>query len=268
MLRCLLPRKRSVPLRIAQALSRAAVRTVYYREAAKLFGCEYSSHPIRNSFNLKCILFDNHPFTRKKKLHSEEMIKRPKDRDREKILEYYGKIERRDSYYSDVNHFFRTFWQECNAKDDNIFGVETFDIDLPPFLSYAIKRCGSSDAQNVIEQAFELREDKHFRFLRERLKYAYEGCHEEQRHIELRKLAYEFRILKQQMQVYLGYDREKISLSAKVVSYGVTVPRFMTKPFYPGRPHLALIRDIILELSSVSTLGRQIDYLWNHSRKY
>ena len=69
--------------------------------------------------------------------------------------------------------------------------------------------------------------------------------------------------LRVRLQVYLGYDREKVSLSAKIVSYPLTVPRCMTRPFYPSKPHLAFIRDVILELASVGAMGRLNDLLWN-----
>jgi hypothetical protein len=80
----------------AQALSWLAIRTVYYRQAAKVTGCEYLPHPVRNFFNLKCILFDNHPFTRKSKLHSAALApKNPSDPDerRTKLFEGLGRGE-------------------------------------------------------------------------------------------------------------------------------------------------------------------------------
>ena len=234
--------------KVAQALSWSAIRTVYYREAAKYYGLEYLSHPLRNTFNAKCILFDNHPNTRKTKLHSAKCGRQ----------EYWERTQ----YYRDIHAFFRLFWQDCNTKDDNIFGVETFDIDMPPFFAYVLQ--ASSDGQkSILETAFRLRDEPNIMQLRSELNKIYKNNNEEGNLQELRNFAAELRMLKDYMQRYLGYERERVAISAKLISYNLTVPRFMLKPLYPTKPHLAIIRDVILELSSVSSMGRKIDYIWS-----
>lgn len=247
-------------LRVAQSMAWASIRTVYYREASVLLGAEYCPHPLRNIYNAKCILFDNHPYTRKKKLHSDEIVNLRKCKTREEYFEMYDKYEAAESYYHDINQFFKKFWTDCNEKDDNIFGVQTFDLEMPPFLAYVLKNSG--DRNDVLKTAFKLREDRGVSALRKKLNYIYYECNEEQQAKELRKFIVELRELKKYMQSYLGYDREKVGIDLKIMSYDMTVPRFMTKPLYPFKPHLAFIRDVILELASASTMGRLLDKLW------
>ncbi len=247
-------------LRIAQSMAWSSIRTVFYREASILLGTEYCPHPLRNIYNAKCILFDNHPHTRTKKLHSEEIIDLEKVKSREEFLDMYKKYKKKQEYYNHINTFFRNFWQDCNEKDDNIFGVETFDIEMPPFLAYVLKK--STNKNVVIENAFKLRESRAVKELREKLYYVYYKCDPNKKAEELRKFAVELRELKKYLQKYLGYDREKIGVNLKIMSYDMTVPRFMTRPLYPFKPHLAFIRDVILELASASTMGRLIDRLW------
>ena len=245
-------------LKLAQAVSWAAIRTVYYREASKWLGCEYISHPLRNIYNAKCILFDNHPHTRKNKIHSAAfMPKKPKNR--EEALKQLEEALVRDRYFGDLNKFFKYFWQTCNEKDDNIFGVQTFDIDIPPFLAYVLSK---SNGRSIINTAIEFRNGREATSLRKFLQYIYYECNEDDRPKAIRQFAVELRDLKERLQLYLGYSRERVGISAKLVSYNFTVPRFMTKPLYPHKPHLAFIRDVICELASVGSMGRLIDLLW------
>jgi len=235
------------------------VRAVYYREAAKLIGCEYNSHPLRNIFNLKCILFDNHPHTRTEKMHSVEV--KPSDLSKMDELTYRVKMESiRRSYYRDLDAFFKKFWEDCNEKDENIFGVATYDIDLPPVFSLTLQR-SAGWGEAVLESAFKLRESAEATALRQKLNEIYSMSDEGQFNVKMREFGAELREVKKDMQTYLGYDRERIAIKAKAISYNFTVPRFMTKPFYPFKPHLAFVRDVIVELAAVSTLGRQIDLL-------
>lgn len=245
-------------LKLAQAVSWAAIRAVYYREASKWLGCEYISHPLRNIYNAKCILFDNHPHTRKHKLHS-AAFRPEKPKSREELLTKSEESLIRDRYFGDLNKFFKYFWQTCNEKDDNIFGVQTFDIDIPPFLAYVLSK---SNGRSIIKTAVELRNDKEATNLRNLLHYIYYECDEADRPMAIREFASELRDLKERLQIFLGYSRERVGISAKFVSYNFTVPRFMTKPLYPHKPHLALIRDVICELASVGAMGRLIDLLW------
>ena len=63
------------------------------------------------------------------KLHSDEKF------DRAIVSqEDYRNYQIFENYISSINKFFRNFWTDCNSKDDNIFGVETFDSEMPPFL--------------------------------------------------------------------------------------------------------------------------------------
>lgn len=239
--------------KVAQSMIWASIRTVYYREAAKYLGAEYSPHPLRNIYNTKCILFDNHPYTRKNKLHSN------------KIIKSYDELLKGIEYYEELNNFFRMFWTDCNKKDENIFGVATYDIEMPPFLAFVLSK--SSGSEDIVDNIFKLREMKEIVLLREYLKVIHQESTDDKEVIYLRQFAAELRELKGYMQKYLGYDREKVGISAKMISYDITVPRFMTKPLYPHKPHLAIVRDIILELSSASTMGGMIDKLW-YERKY
>ncbi|NLE04381.1 MAG: hypothetical protein GX638_06210, partial [Crenarchaeota archaeon] len=241
-------------LRVAQSTAWAAIRTVYYRQASVLLGAEYFSHPLRNLYNAKCILYDNHPYTRKMKLSSNDL----------RVLSSIGYNFQTQRYYQDINNFFKNFWQDCNKQDDNIFGVSTYDIDMPPFLAYAIER--TEYHQNVIESAFKIREEAGVCELRKKLNNIYVNCDQDNMGKELRDFASELRDLKKHLQIYLGYEREKVGVTVKMISYDLTVPRFTTKPFYPHKPHLAFIRDVILELASASTMGRLLDKLY--ARKY
>ena len=250
-------------LKLAQAVSWTAIRAVYYREASKWLGCEYISHPLRNIYNDKCILFDNHPHTRKHKLHSAAFTPQ-KPKTREDALNKLEEALIRDRYFSDLNNFFKYFWQTCNEKDDNIFGVQTYDIDIPPFLAYVLSK---SDGRSIINTAIELRNGKEATNLRKLLQYIYYECNESDQPKAIREFAAELRELKERLQVYLGYSRERIGISAKLLSYNFTVPRFMTKPLYPHKPHLAFIRDVICELASVGSMGRLIDLLWVNSQQ-
>lgn len=246
-------------LRVAQSMAWASIRTVYYREAAVLLGAEYCPHPLRNIYNAKCILFDNHPYTRKYKLHSDDIINLSRCKSREEYLEMYDQYQNCENYFYHINQFFKKFWTDCNEKDDNVFGVQTFDLEMPPFLGYVLKMANSKN--DVIETALQHREDKGVVALRKKLNYIYYECSEESQAKELRNFAEELRYLKKHMQSYLGYDREKVGIDLKIMSYDVTVPRFMTKPYYPHKPHLAFVRDVILELASASTMGRLLDKL-------
>lgn len=245
--------------KIAQSMVWASIRTVYYREASQFLGAEYCPHPLRNLYNTKCILFDNHPYTRKFKLHSDEVKNLKTAGSREEWLKIYDEIRLGSQYYSDLNEFFRNFWSDCNVKDDNVFGVETYDIDMPPFLALTLKNTGHG--KDVIEAAFEIREKREVAALRKKLTFIYDKCFDDQAKC-IREFASELRDLKSYLQMYLGYDREKVGVSIKLLSYDMTVPRFMTKPLYPHKPHLAFIRDVIVELASASTMGRMIDKLW------
>lgn len=247
---------------VVQSLTWSANRTVYYRQLSKLTGTEYIPHPLRNTFNLKCILFDNHPDTRKHKVRSDEYVVKPHDR--ESMLKYLDLSQTHNDYVKHVNGFFRNLWTSCNQADDNIFGIQTFDIDIPPFLACILKPIDRHvTPQQILDNAFNLREKPDCIALRTKL-IEIHGEVETSKKINLiREFARELRDLKLRMQVYLGYEREKVSLSAKIVSYGVTVPRCVVKPLYPHKPHLAFMRDVILELASVSTMGRLMDQLWN-----
>jgi hypothetical protein len=245
--------------KVAQSMVWASIRTVYYREASQFLGAEYNPHPLRNLYNTKCILFDNHPYTRKFKLHSNEIKNLKNAQSREEYLKSYDEISLGRQYYSDLNEFFRNFWSDCNSKDDNIFGVETYDIDMPPFLALALKNTGKR--KDVIEAAFDIRNRSEVDALRKKLSFIYDRCNDDQAKY-IKEFASELRDLKNYLQMYLGYDREKVGVSVKLLSYDFTVPRFMTKPLYPHKPHLAFIRDVIVELASASTMGRMIDKLW------
>lgn len=253
-------------LRLAQSMAWAAIRTVYYRQASKLLGCEYSPHPLRNLYNIKCILFDNHPNTRKVKLHSDAVSQLNAPASKEELTRMLEEQSIQGSYYDHVNRFFRNFWQDCNSKDDNIFGVETFDAEMPPFLAVVLKHAGDR-SNDVLEEMFKLRDDNKAASLRKRLSNIYLECSEDKRAKAIREFAAELRELRRYLQSYLGYHRERIPLNVKLVSYDLTVPRFMLKPYYPFKPHLAFIRDVILELQSVSSLSRQLDYLWFSTRR-
>jgi hypothetical protein len=246
--------------RFAQTLSWVSIRTVYYRQAAKVFGAEYLSHPIRNFFNLKCILFDNHPLTRNTKLHSAVLRPEP-PKDAAEQQRLISVNLRRHNYFRDLNQFCRNFWQDCNTADSNLFGVATYDLDLLPSLAYVIHRARFNSG-SVLDAALELRESRDCAALRTRLKKVYEAATEDDEARELREWANELRDLKRRLQSHLGYERERISASAKIVSYQMTVPRCLTRPLYPFRPHLAFIRDVIVELASVGSLGAHIDRLW------
>jgi hypothetical protein len=142
-----------------------------------------------------------------------------------------------------------------------VFGVETYDVELPPTLAYVIHKARSS-SKTVLDAALELREERECAALRARLKKVYEVQSQDSRATELREWANELRELKRRLQSYLGYERERVSVSAKLVSYQLTVPRCLIKPFYPFKPHLAFIRDVIVELASVGSLGAHLDRLW------
>jgi hypothetical protein len=248
--------------KIVQSLIWAANRTVYYRQLSKLTGTEYIPHPLRNTFNLKCILFDNHPNTRKYKIRSDKL--NIKVVDKESAIKNLEKSLEHSDYISHVNHFFRGFWTKCNQSDDNIFGVETFDIEMPPFLAYVLKGIDrDSTPQSIVENAFKLREERGCRALRGKLVEIHAEDDAVKKNELVREFTYELREFKHRMQVYLGYERERVNLSAKFVSYGMTVPRCVVKPLYPHKPHLAFMRDVILELAGVSTMGRLMDQLWS-----
>lgn len=247
-------------IKLAQSISWSAIRTVYHRQLAKFYGAEYISHPLRNLYNAKCILFDNHPFARTEKLHSASL--NGKNRYELEKLE--------QTYLADVNNFFSNFWETCNQKDSNVFGVETFDIDMPPFLSYTLQCLTDNPFHskvNVIEHALKLRDRKEFTSLRSKLKETYADNDAGSKRMAIREFGTELRDLKHEMQIYLGYDREKVGISVKMLSYDFTVPRFFTKPLYPHKPHLACIRDVILELANVSAMGRQLDLLWRNRKE-
>ena len=239
--------------RIVQSISWAAVRSVYYRQVAKILGCEYWAHPLRNVFNMKCILFDNHPDTRKYKLHSERVV--PHEESLNLWLLDVG-------YHRKVNDFFRHFWQECNKADDNIFGVQTYDVDLPPFLSFVIKNAREAYQGDILNEAFKLRDTSAANSLRKKLSEIHKEINEDEKNTKLRNFIVELRNLRKGLQKYLGYDRERVPITVKVVEYKQTVPRCMIKPLYPHKPHLVFIRDVILELSNSASLGRLLDYLW------
>ncbi|SDZ03401.1 hypothetical protein [Tindallia californiensis] len=251
--------------KVAQSMIWASIRTVYYREASKHLGAEYSPHPLRNLYNTKCILFDNHPYTRKYKLHSNKIIDPRKAKTREECIIMYEEISKGESYYSELNSFFSQFWTECNEKDDNVFGVQTYDVDMPPFLAFVLNR--ASGSKDIMDAIFKLREAKEVVALRNKLRFIHQECLDDNQAKHIREFAIEMRDLKSYMQRYLGYDREKVGVSVKMLSYDMTVPRFMTKPLYPHKPHLAIIRDVVLELASASTMGRMVDKLW-YERKF
>lgn len=251
--------------RVAQSMIWASIRTVYYREASKYFGAEYSPHPLRNIYNTKCILFDNHPYTRKRKLHSNEILDPRKAKTKDDQVMIYNQMKKGWKYYPEVDCFFRNFWTECNSKDDNIFAIETYDVDMPPFLAYVLAK--SSSPNDLFDEVFKLRESRNVTALRNKLKFIYEECPEDEQAKYIREFARELRELKRHMQINLGYEREKVGINVKMLSYDMTVPRFMTKPLYPHKPHLAFIRDIMLELASAGTMGRLVDKLWNQKNK-
>lgn len=116
--------------------------------------------------------------------------------------------------------------------------------------------------KNLLEIALELRERPDVTALRNLLNHIYYGCSEDDKPQAIRDFARELRDLKERMQIHLGYERERVGVSVKLISYNLTVPRFMTKPLYPHKPHLAFIRDIIVELASIGSMGRLIDQLW------
>jgi hypothetical protein len=250
--------------RVVESLSWAAVRTVYYRQAAKILGAEYFPHPIRNSLNLQCILFDNHPQTRTHKLHS-KALERPSNallNIEELISDYLLKGD----YAQQIGNFFKHFWTTCATKEENTFGVSTYDVDIPPFLGFVLKgEPYSFSPRNLLERAIELRERAECIALRKKIHSVYSIENETDRDSAIRDLIKDFSELKQRLQVYLGYDYEKVGLKAKIVSYNFTVPRCLTKPFYPFKPHIAFIRDVILELTNVGSLGRLYDNLWQLS---
>jgi hypothetical protein len=251
-------------MKVVQSLTWSANRTVYYRQLSKLTGTEYIPHPLRNTFNLNCILFDNHPDTRKFKEKSSDITTKPTDRD--SMLRYFDASSAHKDYVNNLNHFFRNLWNKCNESDDNVFGIQTFDIDVPPFLAYVLKSVDKRSApQQIIDNAFELRESRDCSALRLKLVALYKEADIERKTHLIREFTGELRDLRHRMQMYLGYEREKVSLSAKVISYGVTVPRCVLKPLYPHKPHLAFMRDVILELAGVSTMGRLMDQLWSVS---
>ena len=185
-------------------------------------------------------------------------------KNREEWDKYYAEYQKRNQYFADVNYFFRSFWQSCNEKDDNVFGVQTFDIEIPPFLAYVLSKLGDLDCKgkDLLEVILKLREQRDVAALRGLLNYIYCECSEDDKPKAIREFARELRGLKERMQIHLGYEREKVGVSAKLVSYNLTVPRFLTKPLYPHKPHLAFIRDVIVELASVGTMGRLVDQLW------
>jgi hypothetical protein len=169
-----------------------------------------------------------------------------------------------DTYPALVNRFFRSFWTECTKSEENDFGISTHDVDVPPFLGYVVNSISSPEQiPKVLENALKLRDDPGCRGLRDRLYDVYIEEDMGIRDEKLRRLLQEFTDVKQRMQSYLGYRREKVSLKAKFVSYAMTVPRCLLKPLYPFRPHMALIRDVIQELASISTFGKVYDILWN-----
>ena len=245
--------------RVAQSLAWAAIRTVYYRQASKVTGCEYYSHPLRNMFNIKCILFDNHPLTRKLKLSSRQ-LNHPdlKGLSKEQLTAAYGL---RGTYRFQVNEFFRHFWVDCVQMDETVFGVSTFDVDIPPFFGWVLAQSDTRHGQDIVDRALKLRDDNGVQALRTKLREVYVESSEQELRKRVRDFAAELRDLKDRIQKFLGYDRERVSLKAKLVSYNFTVPRCLTKPLYPHKPHLAWIRDVILELASIGTLGRHLDRL-------
>jgi hypothetical protein len=248
--------------KVVQSLTWSANRAVYYRQLSKLTGTEYVPHPLRNTFNLKCILYDNHPDTRKYKSRSDEW--KINIVDKESMEKSIEKDKKHRDYVHNLNNFFRNLWTTCNQSDDNAFGIQTYDIDMPPFLAYILKKINRSSApQEIIDKTFELREDRGCTSLRRKLIEIHAEPDMSKKHVLIREFAYELRDFKHRMQVYLGYERERVSLSAKIISYGMTVPRCIVKPLYPHKPHLAFMRDVILELASVSTMGRLMDQLWN-----
>ena len=131
-------------------------------------------------------------------------------------------------------------------------------------MAYVLSKLDSFeyDGKNFLEIVLELREKPDVTALRNLLNYIYYECSENDKPQAIRDFARELRGLKERMQVHLGYERERVGVSVKLVSYELTVPRFMTKPLYPHKPHLAFIRDIIVELASVGSMGCLIDQLW------
>lgn len=235
--------------RVIQTIVWSAIRTVYYRQVAKVIGAEYLPHPLRNQFNLQCILFDNHPYARGLKLHSKAHIDLPPT------------ISPPENH---IAEFIKSLWDKCNEEEDNLFGVQTFDTQIPPFLGVILNRLDEySHPKDILRLTLELRNQPESIRLRTLLCNIWSTPEGPQKVELIRELIHELADLRRRLQVYLGYDREKISLSAKIVSYSLTVPRCMIKPLYPHKPHLAFIRDVVLELASVGTMGRLVDILWN-----
>lgn len=243
--------------RVVQSLTWAAIRTVYYRQLAKLTGTEYLPHPLRHQFNLQFILFDNHPFARTQKLHS-AMLKKPLfSGERESVEFMMG-----GGVVGAITNFCREFWESCAEADKNVFGISTFDIEMPPFLGRLLAEIypGMKNTE-LLKKLFSLRADKEATALRNKLSHAWHSAKDDDPS-PLRELGHEFRELRTSLQKHLGYDREHIKISAKLVSYQLTVPRCMTKPYYPFKPHLAFVRDTILELAAVGSMGRLYDLLY------
>jgi hypothetical protein len=241
--------------KMVQMIVWSAVRTVYHRELSKITGTEYLPHPLRNVHNAHCILFDNHPDTRKTKVHSRAARIR---------------AQRMGTPDLHIAQFIRNLWTTCNSADDNIFGVATFDAELPPFLAIVLERLGKRPEREpaaVLAIALELREERGCEALRKRLAELWSTPRSvRDEAAAIREFSRDLRDLRQRLQVYLGYERERVTLSAKVLSYQMTVPRCMTKPLYPSKPHLAFLRDVVLELAGVSTMGRLLDTLWSIRR--
>lgn len=115
--------------RVLQSLVWSAVRAVYYRQCGLLVGAEYVPHPLRNTFNLKCILFDNHPSTRKSKLDTNGRSNMWPDEVWKKI----GKPRSHNfaiEYTSLVENFLKKFWDDCVQADKNLFGIATIPFKV------------------------------------------------------------------------------------------------------------------------------------------
>ena len=254
--------------RIVQSMSWAAIRATYYRQVGKYLGAEYLPHPLRSLYNAKCILFDNHPATRKTKLHSSQLAPK-RARSREEQDRHFEELHAQSGYLQNVSAFFRNFWQDCNERDDNVFRVATFDIDMPPILGYVLHKLDGQplDLKAPLDIAMELRKSREASSLRQKLSHIFCVADQNEQGPKIREFAAELRDLKGRMQTYLGYQRERVGVSAKLLAYELTVPRFMTKPLYPHKPHIAFVRDIILELASAGSLGRSIDLLWRSGNR-
>ena len=159
--------------------------------------------------------------------------------------------------------FSNIFGKPVTRRMTTFLGVQTYDVDIPP-LVYVLSK---SDGRSIINSAIELRNGKEATNLRKLLQYIYYECNEGDQPKAIREFGAELRELKERLQVYLGYSRERIGISAKLLSYNFTVPRFMTKPLYPHKPHFAFNRDVICELASVGSMGRLIDLLWVNSQQ-